>query len=625
MDRQEGPDNPGRRSRRPPASWRGVHPTEVDEGVTLTGRYRVTELLAEAPGDEGAVAQTWRAIDEVLSRSVVVYVLSAHDSRAAHVLEASRRAATISDVRFLRVLDALEEDGLAYVVREWVDGRTLSTLLAESALPPRDAGLVVREVADALARAHGQELYHERLDPDSVIITDGGTVKIVGLATHAALNGTGLRPAPAPADASDGPLDVPDPSTDPDLDPDTDGSVQVPSGASGPDPVRADTLGLGRLLYATLTARWPTGPRSGLQGGPRAADGTLLSPRQCRAGVPRALDEITERILSDRPRHGSPLQNPREIVDALTGTVGSTPPEGVLSSLRPPATGQSFVASSPPPRNRQQVDDRTAQFERPAGPPAQSNPRPPGYPPQPGYQQGYQGYPPNGAGSPPPARPMAGYRQPRRPASRWQVLAGVLVALVLLSGVAILGFQLIGQSSGGDDGREQATQDAGGEDQRKQKQPPKPVQIADASDYDPPPNGNGEEHADEVENAYDDDPSTAWTTMSYWDDAEYGGTKEGVGIWFDLGETTRVRELELSFYGQGPTDADIMAAPKDAGTAPESLDEWKKIGTVSDAAGDATVKIEGNVRTRYVLVFLTKIPPEGGEWRGGITNTVIKS
>ena len=580
-----------------------MHPTDVDPGVTLAGRYRVAELLAETPGD-GGVAQTWRAVNEVLSRSVVVHVLAADDPRSDQLLEASRRAATAADVRFLRVLDALRDDGVAYVVREWVAGRSLGRLLADGALPPHQAGLLVREVAEALARAHDQGLHHERLDPDSIVVTELGSLKIVGLATQAALtatNGGG-------------------------------------GGGDDGDPARIDALGLGRLLYAALTARWPAGPRSGLSAAPRAADGTLLSPRQCRAGVPRSLDEITERILVERPRSGTPLTNPREIATALTEAVGVTPLDGLLPqgsggaptevagagplpSGRPASYadeptqvgGRPVEADlpgpngggAPPPRERRDAvgppptprpvgsDDATRTVMRPGGAYAPVRPDGPGYSPA---------------------------HRPSRP--RWSRIAGIFVGLVLLAGAGLLSWQLMSQAF---DPPETSPTEQPAPSSTPKETGPAPgakLPIADARDYDPSSGSDGEEHPEEVQDAYDGDPESIWTTMSYRNDPRLGLLKPGVGIWFDLGEVQEVGSVDLTLLGSG-TDLDLRAAPEEAGAAPTSADAWKTVATIDGAGQQVTLEPKGAVRTRFLLVWMTKLPPDGNEFRGGLAEIAV--
>ncbi|MDQ4085943.1 MAG: protein kinase family protein, partial [Actinomycetota bacterium] len=247
----------------------------VEPGRQLAGRYRVEDLLAERAG-----ARLWRAVDEVLRRSVAIDVLPSDSPRAAAMVQAARRAAVVTDGRFLRVLDAAEENGDVYVVREWAPGESLDLVLADGPLPHRRAAWIVHEVAEAVSVAHSAGIYHLRLTPENVLVTDTGGVKIIGLATDAALHG--VKHADAEAE---------------------------------------DVRALGRLLYASLVARWPNGPDCALPAAP-VEHGRTMRPGQVRAGVPREIDEVCERILADPAHHkAEPLRHASAVAAELGDTV----------------------------------------------------------------------------------------------------------------------------------------------------------------------------------------------------------------------------------------------------------------------------------------------------------------
>ena len=113
---------------------------------------------------------------------------------------------------------------------------------------------------------HSLRLYHERINPDTVVITPDGNVKIVGLLIEAA-----LRP---PQSASRHDADTPE---------------------------QVDVLDLGRLLYACLVCRWPGGPAYGLPDAPVVGHRWATPDRS--AGVSPALDNLCDQILGDPPRH----------------------------------------------------------------------------------------------------------------------------------------------------------------------------------------------------------------------------------------------------------------------------------------------------------------------------------
>ena len=283
--------------------------TAIEPGLRLAGRYRVEELLLDADD-----VRSWRAVDEVLSRSVLVQTLPVDDARTEPVLAAARAAALARDPRFLRVLDASMQEDCCYLIREWLDGHNLTGLVEDSGpLPPERAGALAREVAEALTSAHEQGLAHCAITPDSVIIGRDGSVKITGLATDAVLRGT-----------------------------------------VAPDPALEDARGTARILYAALTGRWAGAERTGLVPAPRL-DGHLPSPRQVRAGIPRLIDEVCDRALGDPPRHqAAPLRSPAEVSSALAAVVPASvrraiAPAEVRHDDTPPALVPTMPLMPEPP------------------------------------------------------------------------------------------------------------------------------------------------------------------------------------------------------------------------------------------------------------------------------------
>ena len=305
-DRSDGAD-----SLTPDSSPSTLPRIMTSAGTVLGYRYRMEELLAES-----SRSVTWRAFDLVLSRSVVVHLLAPLDPEAPDILETARRASLAVDSRFLRVLDAVHSEDPelgSYVVCEYAVGRSLEVLLSHGPLSGLESAWVVREVADALSGVHGVGLHHQRINPDTVILTPDGHVKIVGLLIEAA-----LRPAPGNAL----------PRT-PHL-----------------DPEQADVVDLGRLLYACLVSRWPGGPAFSLPAAP-VAGRHLMSPRQVRAGVSPALDVVCDQILGDPPRHRAVrLASANDVVNALTKVLGSADASADLERrLRQPIPK---VTSTPP-------------------------------------------------------------------------------------------------------------------------------------------------------------------------------------------------------------------------------------------------------------------------------------
>jgi serine/threonine protein kinase len=244
-------------------------------GSMLAGRYRLVDLLSESRG-----AHFWRAWDTVLSRHVAVHLIADEDDRAEVLMDAARRSATLFDAHLLRVLDADHTGGICFVVNEWGEGDSLDRLLLDGPLAPRRAAWVVHEVGTMIATAHAKGIAHGRLVPENVLIDEAGSVKVIGFAVDAALNG-------------------------------------MPVGR-----VPTDVVDLAAVLYAALTGKWPGVSRSAVPPAPQE-HGRALRPRQVRAGVPRVLDGLCDEVLSPYPgAHDQGYDSAQAIVDALEAYVG---------------------------------------------------------------------------------------------------------------------------------------------------------------------------------------------------------------------------------------------------------------------------------------------------------------
>jgi putative peptidoglycan lipid II flippase len=472
-------------------------------------------------------------------------------------------------------------------------------ILSQGPLSGLEAAWVIREVADALSGVHSLGLYHRRISPDTVIITPTGNVKIVGLLIEAA-----LRPARHPVAAQS----------------------QVPA-AEAPELV--DVLDLGRLLYASLVCRWPGGPGYNLPDAPTVGR-RWLTPRQVRAGVSPALDNICDQILGDPPRHRAPqITDANALVNALTKVLGTADASGDLERrLRQPiprvgahqhaagATPVSTLLDQPTEPNPVVQDDdepvrsRTAaadasplRISQPvAAPPAGSTvasatttvirtPVP--------QQQ-------------PPHRP----RPVRRP-RRWIALLVMLV--VLLSGVGLVaGLVLSNQLSAAPVPGPSAT---------PARAPASAVlPISTGRDFDPQGDPN-RENPDEVRLAYDGDPATRWRTVAYIGSPKLGNLKRGVGLVLDLGSAQPVASVQVSLSGSG-TDLDLRVPRQDpaaTASAPLGSDrDWRVVAEESGAGRSATLTPEQPVTTRFVLVYLTALPNEGGRYRGGISEVEVR-
>jgi eukaryotic-like serine/threonine-protein kinase len=249
----------------------GGAPT-VAPGLMIAERYRIDALLSGESGYQ-RVGQLWRAYDEVLARPVAILLVPDEDPGVQAVLAGARAAARLTHAALVRVYDAGEVPGLAFVVTEFLSGGSLEGQLALGPLDPAVAVDLVADLATAVAAAHGIGLHGLSLTPRSVLFTATGAPRLAGIAVA----GHTTRAGDPPSSDSHPP------------DSDADGLTRE----------RFDAIGLARLLYAALTGRWAGATSDSTLPPAPYAEGHLLTPRQVRGGVPREVDAVVAQALGD--------------------------------------------------------------------------------------------------------------------------------------------------------------------------------------------------------------------------------------------------------------------------------------------------------------------------------------
>ena len=168
----------------------------TDQIETVGGRYRLGERLGH-----GGMGEVFAAHDLRLDREVALKLLRAdlaeQDGMRERVVAEARLAARLSHPHVVGVLDTGEQGGRPFVVMERLSGRTLRDELSDGPLPAervRDVGL---QVLRALAAAHDLGIVHRDVKPGNVLDAGVGTWKVAdfGIAkwVHAdeTLTGTG--------------------------------------------------------------------------------------------------------------------------------------------------------------------------------------------------------------------------------------------------------------------------------------------------------------------------------------------------------------------------------------------------------------------------------------------------
>jgi hypothetical protein len=208
--------------------------------------------------------------------------------------------------------------------------------------------------------------------------------------------------------------------------------------------------------------------------------------------------------------------------------------------------------------------------------------------------------------TPPPAGAGSGRGRQSSTATR---RAQIGVILVFVVGLALLGWQIARAIGSGGTG-------AGA----PAASPMHTIPIADVFDFDPPP-GDTNENPDQAPLAADGKPDTAWRTNRYRT-PNFNKTKAGVGLILDLGHAQAVRQVKLILPAPGES-LQIRAAGAAVSAAPVDLDSYLVVASAENVGVQDTLRFSFATNTRFLLVWITKLPRDGGGYRGGISEITV--
>ncbi len=247
--------------------------------VRYFGDYELLEEIAR-----GGMGVVYKARQVSLNRIVAVkMILVGHlATQADHdrFHSEAQAAAQLDHPNVVPVFEVGEYQGQLYFSMGYVDGNSLATRLTEGPMPPKEAGKIVRTVAEAVEYAHRQGVIHRDVKPSNILIdskgrprvTDFGLAKRVDSGSDLTATGQvlGTPSYMAPEQAA--------------------GQIK----AVGPS---ADIYALGALLYATLTGRPPFQAATALETMHQVLDREPVPPRQLNPAVPKDLETIALKCL----------------------------------------------------------------------------------------------------------------------------------------------------------------------------------------------------------------------------------------------------------------------------------------------------------------------------------------
>ncbi len=141
----------------------------ISPGARL-GSYEVLSLLGA-----GGMGEVYKARDTRLDRTVAIKVLPSHLADKPQLRERfQREAETIANLNHPHICvlhDIGQQDGIHYLVMEYLEGETLAHRLDRGPLPLDQVLRFAIEISDALDKAHRQGVTHRDLKPGNIMLT----------------------------------------------------------------------------------------------------------------------------------------------------------------------------------------------------------------------------------------------------------------------------------------------------------------------------------------------------------------------------------------------------------------------------------------------------------------------
>ena len=280
----------------------------------IGGRYRIVSRLGV-----GGMGVVYKATDIQLKRSVAIKAL---EERRLHIPGAATRlknealaAASLDHPYICKVYELLETATDTFIVMEYVEGETLSSILKRGVLPLLQTLQLGREIAEGLANAHARGLVHRDVKPSNVMVTTHGHVKLLDFGVA----GIDVESMPKDETRTLSPQLTVHAGTP---------QYMAPEQAAGqPITTRADLFSLGVVLYECLTAKLPFSGsttfdyvRHVMQSPPRRLD--KVAP-DTPADLVDLVDRLLEKTPADRPDSAEAVVTRlRQLEDTFTSPTG---------------------------------------------------------------------------------------------------------------------------------------------------------------------------------------------------------------------------------------------------------------------------------------------------------------
>lgn len=255
----------------------------IVKGQKINDRYQILRMIGE-----GGMANVYLAHDVILDRDVAVKVLrgdlAGDDKFVRRFQREAISASSLSHPNIVEMYDVGEDDGTYFIVMEYVDGKTLKSLVKKrGALTLSEVVDIMLQLTSAIICAHDSYIIHRDIKPQNVLILDNGTVKITDFGIAMALNSNELTQTNSVM-----------------------GSVHYlpPEQANGSGAtIKSDIYSLGILMYELLTGKLPFKGENAVEIAIKQMKDTIPSVCKINTEIPQSIENIILKSCAKNPKN----------------------------------------------------------------------------------------------------------------------------------------------------------------------------------------------------------------------------------------------------------------------------------------------------------------------------------
>jgi eukaryotic-like serine/threonine-protein kinase len=284
-------------------------------GKVLEDRYSVDELIAR-----GGMATVYRGTDLRLGRTVALKVLGGvlvnDPDFVERFTQEARATAALTHPNVVAVHDQGISDGYPFLVMEFVQGRTIREIMAQSGpFTSAHALEIIGAVLAGLSSAHDAGFVHRDIKPENVLITNDGHIKVTDFGLARVISDT-------PVSDSTGAVLL---GTMAYLSPEQVQQLAVDQ--------RSDVYSCGILLYEMVTGLVPFTGASALDVAYQHVNSNVAAPSSIQPDVPPAVDHLV--LAATRKSPAERIQSAREFRDGVIRAISAVPRAEALTTALP--------------------------------------------------------------------------------------------------------------------------------------------------------------------------------------------------------------------------------------------------------------------------------------------------